>query len=134
MLERDFVYLACPYSDPDKHVEEERFVAVTKAAAYLMRNGHIVYSPISHCHPMQIHGGLPGGWKFWRRMDETYLRHCHTLFVLTLPGWAKSTGVKGEIHLANELNIPILYLDPNNYHIDWEEIAIHSLKRERAGV
>mgnify|MGYP006921349004 CR=1 FL=1 len=120
-LEREFVYLGCPYSDNDPHVEEQRFIAVSKAAAYLMRQGHLVYSPISHCHPMKVHGGLPGGWQFWRRMDSAYMRHCTLLIVLLLDGWEKSEGVKSEITMAKELGIGVLFMDPRSNHIDWEE-------------
>lgn len=124
ILERDFIYLACPYSHIDERVREARFVAVTKAAAKLMERGHLVYSPISHCHPMEVHGGLPSGWKFWRRIDESYMRHCHALVVLPLAGWKKSVGLNGERHIAHELGIPILWLDPETLEFDWDEKAI----------
>jgi hypothetical protein len=119
--QRDFVYLACPYSAPDPYTKEDRFISVTKAASHLMSCGFIVYSPITHCHPMEVHGGLPQGWKFWKRIDEVYIKHCHTVFILPLEGWESSVGVNAEIIMANKMGIPILFLNPVNYDIDWEK-------------
>ena len=106
MLERDFTYLAVPYSHEDPEVREERFRRVNEAAAYLFRQGHVVYSPISHCHPIAMAGELPKGWAFWRNIDRVYLRHCRRVVVLTLKGWTDSTGVQDEIAMAQEMDIP----------------------------
>ena len=119
-LERDFVYLATAYSHIDERVRESRFIEVSKAAAKLMERGHIVYSPITHCHPMAVHGDLPTGWQFWRRIDETYMRHCKSLVVLPLAGWQESVGLRAERQMACELDIPILWLDPKTYEFDWD--------------
>jgi len=131
MLERDFVYLACPYSHDEKQVREARFLQVTKAAARLMNQGHIVYSPITHCHPMEKHGGLPGGWQFWRRIDEVYMRHSKMLVVLPLEGWQKSTGLKAEREMAKELGIPILWLNIETFEIDWEEKHVPQMPKPK---
>lgn len=54
------VYLATPYSHPDPKVREARFQAVNAVAAQLMRDGHHVYSPISHAHPTLRDAGMGG--------------------------------------------------------------------------
>ena len=48
------IYLACPYS----HNPMRGFVESSKAAARLMDAGNIVFSPISHSHPVAVHGKL----------------------------------------------------------------------------
>lgn len=119
MNDRPFVYLACPYVHEERVVREARFVQVSKAAAHLMNQGHIVFSPITHGHPMAVNGGLPTGWQFWERVDKAFLQHCHTIVVLPIEGWRESKGLMAELKYARENNIEILYLDPETLEIDW---------------
>ena len=58
------IYLACPYSHPDNNVREHRFKMANRAAAKLMGEGHIIYSPISHTHPIAVEGDLPLDWAY----------------------------------------------------------------------
>lgn len=109
-LERDLVYLATPYTHKDLKVQTQRYVLVTKAAAWLLRHGHMVYSPITHCHPMAVHGGLPNSWQFWRHIDTVYLRHSRMLVLLPLPGWERSVGVAAEIDLAHRFGVKVCSL------------------------
>jgi hypothetical protein len=106
-----YTYLACPYSHPDFAVREQRYRDVTECAARLMVSDDlVVYSPISHSHPIapfmpvQPHG-------FWMRQCMPFLSHADELLVLRLPGWDKSRGVKEEIMIANLLGIPVNYID-----------------------
>lgn len=105
-----YVYLASPYSDPEEVIRTRRFWAVCAVTAHLMRDGHIVYSPIAHSHPVALCGGLPTEWDFWARFDETMLHAARELWVLTLPGWDNSRGVKAEIRIAQRLEKPIKQL------------------------
>lgn len=105
------IYLASPYSDDDPGVKEFRFDAACIAAATLMRMGLIIFSPIAHTHPIARHG-LPGDWGFWNNFDLAFLRICHSMIVLQLPGWDQSVGVKAEVGLIDEMGKPIVYLDP----------------------
>lgn len=45
-------------------------------------------------------------WAFWRRYDRAMLERCDELVVLQLDGWEESIGVKAEIAIAKELNLP----------------------------
>ena len=47
------IYLAAPYSHPDPGVRERRFRAINRAAAALIAEGRIVFSPISMSHPIE---------------------------------------------------------------------------------
>jgi hypothetical protein len=104
------LYLACPYSDPDHFVRQERFNAVTKTAGRLLKDGLMVFSPISKTHPIAVNCGLPGDWEFWEKYDRIAIGHCRELWVLTLDGWQTSKGVKAEIQIATELQKPIVYI------------------------
>jgi hypothetical protein len=108
---RPLVYLACPYSHPDRAVRVKRFEAVNRAAAKLMRQGLMIFSPISHTHPIAEAGDLPLGWEYWQAYDRAYLTHCHKIIVLMLDGWVSSKGVTGELAIAKELDLTVEYMD-----------------------
>ena len=59
------IYLASPYTHCDHAVRLERYRAVCRAAAGLIRRGRVVFSPIAHSHAITEHGlprsGLSGG-------------------------------------------------------------------------
>lgn len=105
------VYLATPYSHPDQKVREARFKAVNAVAAQLMRDGHHVYSPISHTHPIALAGDLPKGWDFWEAHDRTFIEWAEEVHVLLADGWQESTGVKAEICISSELGKPVRYIE-----------------------
>jgi len=105
----ELVYLACPYSHPHPAIREERFNAVTKVAAELLSEGHLVFSPITHAHPMAEVGDLPRNWEFWEKFDRAYLQHSYKIIVLQLDGWKTSTGVAAEVAIAKELGLIVEY-------------------------
>ncbi|MBU6231544.1 DUF1937 family protein [Patescibacteria group bacterium] len=104
------IYLAAPYTHHSTHVRDARFQSINKAASVLMRRGFLIFSPISHTHPIAMAGSLPTGWDFWKRYDETVLSYCCCMIVLTLPGWQESKGVCSEIGIAKSIPIPIHYV------------------------
>lgn len=104
------IYLASPYSDPDPSVRDSRVLAADMAAASLMEQGHIVFSPLSHSHPISRFCKVdPTDHDFWLRQDLAWLRHCDELWVLTLDGWKGSKGIKTEIEEAIRMGIPARY-------------------------
>ena len=105
------IYLASPYSHPDRHVSERRFELACRATAQLIRCGHATFSPIAHSHPL-VRFGLPTDWEFWQQCDREHMRCCHQVVVLTLDGWRESRGVQAEIDLAIDMDLPIRYLSP----------------------
>ena len=109
---KTLIYLATPYSDPDPAIREQRFRTVNIVAARLMREGYHIFSPISHTHPIAVAGDLPKGWDFWHEYDRAILSACVRMLVLQQPGWEKSDGVTAEIKLAQEMGLPIEYIDP----------------------
>ena len=113
--DRPLVYLACPYSHPDGAVRERRFHAVNRAAARLMSQGMMIFSPISHTHPIAVDGKLQTGWDFWERYDRICISCCHEMIVLCLDGWKESVGVQDEIGIAKELGIPVRFVVPEDY-------------------
>lgn len=110
------IYVAAPYSYFDPAVRLFRFEQVTKYASLLVAQGHIIYSPITHSHPMfQMNPFLVGDWSFWKKFDEAYIQMCASLHVLMLSGWELSIGVQAEIAAFTEQQKPIEY-------ISWKEV------------
>lgn len=106
------IYLATPYSHQDTAVMEQRFDAVNKIAAQLLNDGHHVYSPISHTHPIALAGELPKTWDFWEAYDRVFLEWADELYVYMQDGWEKSVGVKAEIEIAHSMSKPVFYIAP----------------------
>lgn len=104
------IYLAIPYTSPSKRTERFRHVIANEVAASLISKGYIIYSPISHTHP--IHEACEGTITHsqWLRLDTEFVKWADELWVLTLDGWEESRGVKYEIALAESLQIPVRYL------------------------
>jgi hypothetical protein len=104
-------YLAAPYSHENSDIMESRFNLINMAAASLLKSGHHIYSPISHCHQMAKDNDMPKEFDFWRKFDTAMISVCSELLVLRLPGWKESAGVQAEIKIAKDLGIPVRYID-----------------------
>lgn len=101
------IYLAAPYSHPDKDVRTMRFYAVSRRANLIMQRGDLVYSPITHGHVLGCYGGLPADFGFWESHCLSFLRHwAQELHVLALDGWLESRGVLAEMAEADRLGLP----------------------------
>lgn len=100
------IYLAIPYTGQ----EEKSFHIANGLAAKLMNEGYVVYSPITHAHPIKQQEQLPGSWEFWKRVDTEFIKWCDALYVCTIHGWDKSVGVTAELEIARELKKEIKYI------------------------
>ena len=110
IMSKELIYLATPYSHEDKSVSLHRFNVVNDVAAKLMKEGKIVFSPISHSHTIAVENDLPVDWEYWKESCETFVTRCDRLMVLTVDGWKESTGVQEEIKIAEREGIPIEYI------------------------
>ena len=104
------IYLATPYSHRDPEIRRARFDEVNKIAAKLMCKGYLVFSPISHTHPIAEAGNLPKGWVFWAEYDHTFIEWCDEVHVFQQDGWQESIGVNAEIKLAKKMNKPVVFI------------------------
>ena len=104
-------YLTCPYSHPDHYMMVARHLLVNRFAAKLIgEDGRFVFSIISHLHPITDEGALPHGCEFWECHYKKMIGCCDDLLVLCLPEWETSTGVQAEIKIAQEMEMPIDYV------------------------
>ncbi len=105
------IYLAIPYSHPDKEVRERRFRIANRVAAKLIKQGKTVFSPISHSHPIN-ECGTDFGWKYWKPFDIAMLSMCNKIIVIDISGWDTSEGVACELEFARRNGISIEHITP----------------------
>jgi len=101
-----YIYLAAPYSHADPLIVDARVEVINQVAGELMGRGLYVFSPISHCHPIARAVGLPGSFAYWQGYNRVMLCGALAIVVLTLEGWTVSTGVTGELEIADTIGIP----------------------------
>jgi hypothetical protein len=109
------VYLASPYTHKDKSKWTERFHAAVDCMGWLMnniKNGQYFYSPIAHTHPIAERCTLPIEWEFWAHFDECILSRCSEMWILTIPGFTISTGVKAEREICKKFGVPVRFVIP----------------------
>jgi len=107
------IYLACPYAHRSKDIMLIRFKLANIAAGKLMCEGHYVFSPISHSHPISFHND-DNSHDFWLRQDYEFVKWADKVMVLELPGSRESRGVKQEIEWANDMGKPVEFI-PESY-------------------
>lgn len=89
-------------SGPMTGYPEFNFPAFTAAAASLRELGLCVVSP----HEIDSEHGKP--WDVYLRNDIRALVDC--THVATLPGWELSRGAQLEVHIAQQLGMPVVPL------------------------
>lgn len=105
------VYLCAPYTNKDKRIRIQRVRAVNRKAAELMDQGHIVFSPISHSHPISRYTNADScDSGYWTRQDLAFLPACDEVWVYRLQGWDKSRGIKIETEEAERLGKPVRFI------------------------
>jgi len=105
------IYLASPYSHPDKAVCNDRFRAACKAAAKLMRDGYIVFSPIAHGHNIAQYIDNHLDHNFWLEQDMSFLDSwADEMWVLMIDGWQESEGIAAETKRAETIGLPVKYI------------------------
>lgn len=105
------IYLASPYSYPNKEVEKQRFKLAAAAAGRLMQQGHVVYSPIVYGHSVAMALDLPTNWEFWQNQDIAFIDWCDLFVVLKLRGWERSEGIIQELYHAEKMGKPVEYIE-----------------------
>ena len=114
-----YIYLAAPYStglietSPTlRHAAMlRRRRRIDTAAAELISQGHVVYSPISHGCAIEPHISTTMTHDDWLKQCRPLLLAARELRVLMLPGWSESRGVAQEILWATAAGIPVSYME-----------------------
>ena len=112
------IYLAAPYSHSDKKICKARVKAVTQMAANLIEKGYIVYSPITHSHPISLFMKNSLDGDFWLEQNKPFFNVCDIMAILMLDGWVESYGIMRELKWALELKKKIVHLDPRDCSLE----------------
>ena len=115
---KKMIYIATPYSKFPEQIRELVFDASCSITSQLMAEGLIVFAPIAHSHPIAKKYKLPFDWAAWEEFDRRIISVCDELWILQLPSWSESVGVQAEIEIAQELNIPVVFINPGDYNIN----------------
>jgi hypothetical protein len=108
-------YLASPYTHREKEKRVQRFEQTTRAMKLLYEYGWIIFSPITHSHPL-AELGLGIDWKTWEVFDKSIMTTCKGIIVLQLEGWEDSAGIRVEVdYMVEYKKRPALYMEPNGY-------------------
>ena len=92
-------------------MEAESFKIANRYAASLILKGHIVYSSISHSHPIAEEYNLTKNWDFWKKQDQEFIKWCDKIYIIKLNGeWKKSKGVRAEIKLAKKYGKKVVFI------------------------
>jgi hypothetical protein len=108
------IYVASPYSHPDKAVRDARFREVCAFVARMFRDGMTAFSPIAHSHSIAEIYGLPVEFEFWKRFNIDMLRRCDALWIVKMDGWKTSRGIADELELAVSMNLPVRWINSDD--------------------
>lgn len=106
-------YLAIPYTGElgencPMEKREQGFAIANGVAAYFMSVGEIVFSPISHSHPIHFFMGDRGhDHKFWMDYNREMTKYCNRLYVVCWGNWKASKGVMAEFSWFKQDKKPI---------------------------
>jgi len=115
--EEGMIYLACAYTDASAHIMDVRYEHALKYTALLLKQGHIIYSPVVHCHELAKTYDLPKDAAFWSKYNFAMLKLAHALWIIDDDDerWRLSSGVGMERAFADIMQIPAWVI-----RIDWK--------------
>lgn len=117
-LRGKLVYLAAPYSDPNKDIVRQRMAMFTQIDGIMHNAGIFTVSPLEKHHTLE-QTKLPSDWGYWESFGRALLSKCDALAVIMMPGWKESVGVQGEIQIAKFIGLPIYYIPMMPNEILW---------------
>ena len=106
---KPIVYLAIAFTHNSREVMKLRYEHANYAAAELMDEGYVVFSPISHSYGISKYLDRIVDHEYWMDQCLPILEVCDELIIFDDPmgSWKHSKGVQAEIHYAKELGIPV---------------------------
>ena len=118
------IYLASPYSHPDKAVEQARYDEAVRALAAIAKAGECVVSPIAMCHEAARRHGLPTDAAWWESFNTRIMNQCSKCLVLCIDGWRESVGVQQEVRhfRSRELRVALLIPHLHRYLINGRDM------------
>lgn len=111
MKYKNVLFISAPYGNADD--KEKRAEQIRDYSAGLLAEGVKVICPMTLGLALANNGKfeLPKSTEFWLDWTLTLLKKCDEMIVLCFDGWEDSVGVKAEIEVATQNNIPITYTE-----------------------
>lgn len=107
-----FWYLATPYTRFPGGPQAAYYAALEQTAI-LVKAGHVVFSPIVHCHPLVESGFLSdGAFEAWEKFDHAMIAASAGVIVCKLPTWNESRGIRAEIDICSKIGKPVVFMAP----------------------
>lgn len=97
------IYLGQPYAHSDKKIVELRRQAAAQFTQGMLLQGKYIFSPIVYgtaLHPENYD---------WLSFDLDMVPRCSEFWVLCLPRWEQSDGLRWELEKARFHSLPIAY-------------------------
>jgi len=106
------IYLASPYTHDDPAVRHNRYWQATLCTAHFARVEIAIFSPIHYGHTLSTsHQRIPKTHDYWMSVCLPILRGAERIYVLTIPGWKESRGLREELDEAEELKLTVCLVD-----------------------
>ena len=102
------IYIAGPYTAPDRDGEDRNIRAAAQVAAEYMKLGWAVFCPhtMTSIIDREFNADKTLDWEDWLTMDLCWLMECDAIYML--PGWRKSQGAQLEYMVAKAQGITVL--------------------------
>lgn len=105
-------YVGSPYTHKYKTIVNQRMTSFSEVMAKLIKHKVHPVSPLmNHFLETQVEIDFPLTWDYWQEYSKILLERCDALIIIKSEGWEESSGVVGEIKIAQDNNIPIFYVN-----------------------
>lgn len=109
---KGLVYMAVPYTAA-KHGLNCAAYDADRHAAYLIKRGLRVFSPISHSHVIAAVGEIdPRSHVLWMDQNGPFMAASGIMVAVKLPGWENSIGMMQERETFRKMGKPVIEMDP----------------------
>ena len=108
------IYLASPYTHDDPAIKHSRYRQASLCTAHFARIGISIFSPIHYGHTLStMHERIPHTHEYWMTVCLPILRGAERIYVLTIPGWKESKGIRDELDEGEKLELPVVFVQPD---------------------
>jgi len=93
------IYMAFPYWHKSPDAQQTLIDEANKAAARLIKEGYLVYSPLSHKHAIES-SGISVDKESWKRINREFILWADQFWVFQIAGPAYSEEFPAELKTA----------------------------------
>lgn len=111
------IFVAGPFNHPDQKIKDYRTRTIAQYCVKIFNEGNFPVSALLSGLAIVNYSCLPvpTDTETWRNFSMEYVDGCDELHILKLEGWEESSGLETERMMALANDIPILYIDVNEW-------------------